>query len=394
MPTRTAFKVQATTLVAALLIAAPVVADELPPKDFAALVKQGDQARTARKWSDALRAYAGALELRDDPLVAGRIGLVFLEFHEYEAAASRLFHAIERGAGANDAERTRFFQAFLVAKNQTCRLDVIVAQNGVKLELDGEEQFSGRREFWAFVLSGKHKLRASLDGFEDETVEIDAPKGGQLSIRIELRPVKPKEEPAKELDSDTQPKGDDTRRGADEPAAKFVERNHTTPTNPSRKNGSFVLGLGLGFVFEATPTPAIGPNAFIAWRSRSWWEVGVEGRVAWTFVKDELSPTTQFVTWSAMLVPCGRWWKRRLLGCGLLELDGVQRIGTTKGGLLPGAGIRAGLEFETLPSMSLQIFGDVVVHEDGFRWELPNLAISRTGSLISGALSLRALFKP
>lgn len=390
MPTRTAFKVQATTLVAALLIAAPVVADELPPKDFAALVKQGDQARTARKWSDALRAYAGALELRDDPLVAGRIGLVFLEFHEYEAAASRLFHAIERGAGANDAERTRFFQAFLVAKNQTCRLDVIVAQNGVKLELDGEEQFSGRREFWAFVLSGKHKLRASLDGFEDETVEIDAPKGGQLSIRIELRPVKPKEEPAKELDSDTQPKGDDTRRGADEPAAKFVERNHTTPTNPSRKNGSFVLGLGMGFVFEATPTPAVGPNAFIAWRSRSWWEVGVEGRVAWTFVKDELSPTTQFVTWSVDVTPCGRV-RDRWFGCALVQLDGMSSNTKPKLALLPAFGLRGGYEFVLHERLGLQLLGELVVRPGVFdvvretsRWE---------SSFVGGAASVRGIYR-
>jgi len=378
----------------ALLVTAPVVADEASSTDFDTLVKKGDHARIAGKWSDALHAYAGALELRDDPLVAGRIGLVLLEFREYEAAAAKLFHAIERGAGADDAERTRFFQAFLVAKNQTCRLDVIVVQNGVKLELDGEERFSGRREFWAFVLDGKHKMRASLEGFEDETVDIDAAKGGQLSIKIELRPVKPKEEPTKKPDSDTRPKGEDTRRGTDKPSAKFVEHNHATPTNPLRKNGSLVFGLGLGFVFEATPTSAAGPNAFIAWRSRSWWEVGVEGRVAWTFLTDELSLTTQFVTWSAMVVPCGRWWKQRLLGCGLLELDGVQRIGAAKGRLLPGLGLRAGLEFETLPWMSFQFVGDVVFHAQGFEWKIPEFTTSSSGPFITGTVSVRALFKP
>lgn len=147
----------------------PAPSSPAPSADFDALVKKGDLARIAGKWSEALKAYAAALELKDDTLVAGRFGLVLVEFREYETAAGKLFQAVETAAGANDAERTRFFQAFLVAKKETCRVDVVVVQNGVKLELDGESRFGSRREFWVFVGAGKHKITAKLEGFEDET---------------------------------------------------------------------------------------------------------------------------------------------------------------------------------------------------------------------------------
>ncbi len=360
--------------------------------EFDALVKKGDQARIAGKWSDALEAYAKALEIRDEPLVSGRLGLVVLEFREYDVAAIQLLRAVERGAGVNDAERSRFVQAFLVAQKQTCRLEVVIVQTGVNFEIDGKSRLEGRHDSWTFVKAGKHTLHASLEGFEDQTIEIDAPKGGLLPIKIDLRPVKPPEEPAKEPEPEPASKAADPPQHEDKPAVVVVEDKPTAPTNPPRKNGSFVFGLGLGFVFEATPSPAIGPHTFVAWRSRSWWEVGVDARVAWTFVKDERSQTTQFVTWSAMVAPCGRW--KRLLGCGLLQLDGVQRTEGTKGRLLPGLGVRGGVEFETHRLLNLQVIGDVTLHPRGFAFELPGSKDDWISSQITGTLGIRALIKP
>lgn len=383
----------AAVVTAVFLLAAPVAASDAPPQDFAALVKRGDQARIAGNWSVALEAYAKALELRDDPLVAGRVGLVLSAFQEYDAAAGKLFHAIERGAGVDDAERTRFFQAFLLAQKHTCRLDVIVVQNGVKLELDNDERFSGRREFWAFVKAGKRKLHATLEGFEDQTIEIDARKGGQLSLRIELRPIKPPEEPAKQPDPPPPTPEPEARPPEVKPAPVMLENNPSALTNPPQKNGSFVVGLGIGFVFGATPTPALGPHAFAAWRSRSWWEVGVDARVAWTFVKDDRSPTTQFVTWSAMLVPCGRW-RKPWFACALVQIDGAQRTDGMGAGLLPGFGLRGGVEFETHKRLAVQLLGDVVIHHRGFAFTLPETGTSWTGSLVTGVLAVRGIIKP
>ncbi len=362
--------------------------------DFGALVKKGDQARIAGKWSDALEAYGKALEVREDPLVSGRIGLVLLEFREYDVAAIQLLRAIERGAGVNDAERTRFFQAFLVAQKETCRLDVIIVQTGVKFEIDGEPRLEGRHDSWTFVKAGKHKLHASLEGFEDQTIEIDAPKGGQLPIKIELHPVKPQEEPTKEPDPEPPPKVADPPQHEDKPAALIVNDKPVAPTNPPPKNGSFVVGIGAGFVFEATPTPAMGPHAFVAWRSRSWWEVGVDARVAWTFVEDKRAPRTQFVTWSAMLAPCGRWWKQRLLTCVLVQVDGAQRMDGAEGRLLPGFGLRGGVEFKTHKHLNFQIIGDVTLHHRGFTFELPKSQDDWISSRIIGTLGIRALIKP
>lgn len=374
--------------------ATPAPSTSSTDADFATLVKKGDQARIAGKWSDAVEAYGNALKLRDDPLVSGRVGLVLVEFREYDVAAIHLLRAIERGAGVNDAERTRFFQAFLVAQKETCRLDVIIVQTGVNFEIDGEPRLDGRHDSWTFVKAGKHQIHASLEGFEEQTIEIDAPKGGQLSIKIELHPVKPPEEPAKEPEPEPASKGVDPPPHEDKPAVVVVKDKPKTPTNPPWKNGSFVLGLGLGFVFEATPTPAMGPHAFVAWRSRSWWEVGVDARVAWTFVEDKRAPTTQFVTWSAMLVPCGRWWKQRLLTCGLVQVDGVTRDDGFGGGLLPGFGLRGGMEFKTHERLAFQLVGDLVVHRRGFVFRLPEATASSTGSPVTGTLAVRLAIKP
>lgn len=366
-----------------------------PPNsaDFDALVKKGDQARIAGKWSVAFDAYAKALKMRDDPLVSGRLGLVVVEFREYDVAAIQLLRAVERGAGVNDAERSRFVQAFLVAQKQTCRLEVVIVQTGVNFEIDGISRLEGRHDSWTFVKAGKHTLRASLEGFEDQTIEIDAPKGGLLPIKIDLRPVKPAEEPAKEPEPEPASKTADPPPLEDKPAVVVVEDKPAAPTNPPRKNGSVVFGLGLGFVFEATPTPAMGPHAFVAWRSRSWWEVGVDARVAWTFVKDELFPTTKFATWSAMLAPCGRWWKQRLLTCGLVQLDGAQRTDGMEARLLPGFGLRGGVEFETHAPFNVQLVGDLVVHHRGFSIHGLDQSGSWTGSLVTGTAAVRVVLK-
>lgn len=362
--------------------------------DFSALVKKGDQARIAGKWSEALHAYAEALEIRDDALVAGRLGLVLLEFREYQAAAGKLFQAVEVGAGASDTERTRFFQAYLVAKNQVCRLDVVILQNGVKFEIDDEPRLEGRHDFWTFVQPGKHNLHASLEGFEDQTIEIDAPKGSQLPIKIELHPVKPKEEPAKQPEPEPLPKPTEPPLHGVKPVPDVVNDNPTAPTNSRPKNGSFVVGLGGGFVLGATPTPAVGPDAFVAWRSRSWWEVGLDGRVAWTLLTDKRAPTTQFVTWSAMVVPCGRWWKRRVLTCGLLQLDGTQRTDGVDGRLLPGFGLRGGVEFGAHERLAIQIVVDGIGHHRGFSFRTQEGISLGTGSIITGSLLVRAVIKP
>jgi hypothetical protein len=366
-------------LVAALLVAGPVAANDVPPtdeakdapardavtKDFDALVKKGDQARIAGKWSSALEAYAKALELRDDPLVAGRVGLVLVAFHKYEAAAGNLVDAIERGAGVDDGERARFFQAFLVAQKNTCRVDVIIVQTGVKLEVDGKTRFAGRREGWMYVKPGRRTVHASLEGFEDETMEIDAPKGGQLSIKIELRPVKPKEEPAISADSVSLVATGETPASQDNPTPVLVEDKPPSLTNPDRKNGSFVVGLGGGFLFGATPTPAVGPHAFVAWRSGSWWEVGVDARVAWTFVPDERFPTTRFVTWSVGAAPCGRL-KDRWFSCALIQLDGMKVERKTRVALQPGFGLRGGVEFVLHERVHMQVWAEAVVRPAGF----------------------------
>lgn len=99
--------------------------------DFATLVKRGDKARSAHDLPKAMEAYRKALELRNDPLVAGRLGLVLFEWRQYDVAAQHLHHAVERPSpDISASEYTRFSNAYLAAQRETCRVDVVIDRRG------------------------------------------------------------------------------------------------------------------------------------------------------------------------------------------------------------------------------------------------------------------------
>jgi len=352
--------------------------------DFDSLVKRGDQARLKRDFITAIKAYRDALALRDDSLIEGRLGLLLFEMREFDVAAQRLHYAVEKPSKAvSDAEFARFSSALRAAQKEVCRIDVEVDRRGTRLEVDGDVVQEGKGEYWFYVAPGKHTLRVTLEGFEDELREVDAPKGEQMPLKFTMRPiVKPAPEPEKPADPPPLPPPlkttDPTPVPIDKPPAK---------TNAKPKGG-FVVGGGVAFVFEATPKPALGPQAFVAWRSRSWWELGIDARVSGMFVEDDRFPDTGFVTWSAGLTPCARL-RDRFFGCALLQLDGLTRTAAPGASILPALGFRGGIELAASAHVRFQGWAEAALHYGGFSMTDNNKWI---GFPVTGSLGLRAAY--
>jgi hypothetical protein len=189
-----------------------------------------------------------------------------------------------------------------------------IDRHGTRLEVDGEVQQEGKSDSWFVVTPGTHTLRVTLEGYEDEITEINTERGGQMLQTFTMRPiVKPAPIVEKPRPSEPPPV---TKPLSPPMVQEDKQRAKTTP--PSR--GQFVAGGGVALVLWATPQLALGPQVFVAWRSRSWWEIGLDARVGWTFVKDERFPDARFATWSVGITPCGRM-RDRFFGCALVQLD-------------------------------------------------------------------------
>ncbi len=350
------------------------------PDDFDALVRRGDQARLKSDYITAIKAYRDALDLRKDGLIEGRLGLLLFDAEAFDVAAQHLQHAVETSSNnVSDAEFARFTSAFRAAQKRVCRIDIEVDRRGTRLEVDGDFIQEGKGEYWFFVAPGKHSLRVTLDGFEEEIREIDAPKGDQKLLKFVMRPIaKPALEPEKMASPEPLPA---TKGG--EP--KNVPEDKPPSKTNKTSRGWFVLGGGIALVLGPTPNPALGPQIFGAWRSRTWWEVGLDARVGWMVAEDKRFPGARVTAWSVGLTPCVRL-RDRFSGCGLAQMEGVASDGATNSSTLPALGLRAGVEFALLRNVRLQLFADGVVRPRGFRYAFDD----SDGSNFTGTFGLRA----
>lgn len=365
---------------------APTNANSTSPNtvdDFDTLVKRGDRARLGRDYIAAIKAYRDALALRDDTLIEAHVGLMLFELREFHIAALYLQHAVEKPAKSiTDADYARLSSAFRTAQKEVCRIDIEVDRRGTRLEIDGEFIQEGKGEFWFFVAPGKHKLRVSLEGFEDEIQEIDAPKGDQKRLKFMMRPIaKPPSEPEKKP-----PQTDPLAPKKKEPI-HVPEYKPTAKTN-TKSRGQFVVGGGLALVLGATPNPALGPQVFGAWRSRSWWEIGLDGRVGWMVSEDKRFPNTGFITWSAGIVPCGRL-RDRFFGCALLQVDGLARTNSPRGSILPAFGVRGGIDLAANEHVRFQGWVEAALHPRSFSW---GNNTEWHGFPLTGSVGVRAVY--
>jgi hypothetical protein len=238
--------------------------DAATDKAFAALVQQGDRARFAGRNSDAVIAYRNALKIRNDPRIAGRLGMVALKGGATAKSMSYLLRAILEGNRIPQAERLEIESAFNRTLNLVTRVDIDVSLLGADVFIDGQPERLGTTaaEFYVFTLPGKHEVRATLAGHADAVAEIDAPKGGTIRVKLLLTPLNETEHDSTTRETIT-PNEPCPVCAAPEPVPSSPEptppastkSNHTT----SNKIPSWSLALGPTAVFGGVASfPALG----------------------------------------------------------------------------------------------------------------------------------------
>ena len=317
---------------------------------FAQLVKAGDKARLARRNSDALKAYNDALDIRQDPALEGRMGLVFLENGDNALAAEKLLIAITK-AQAPPYLMRQFHDAFARVRPKVCFVEVFVSEQGAEVLIDGnQEPVSDHNAWHIFITAGSHTFQAKLDGFEDTTKTIDVPAGGELQVRLELKRLPPP------------PPVPEVLKPNPDPNPPVVGK---PPNRLSDSYAHFYLGAGAVVVLGATPDVAVGPqiSGGVRWKFVS---VGVDARVAWAAGTLETAPDMGFMTWAATVRPCAHY--TFLFGCGLFQASGMTSLSEgDRWQTRFGGGLRGGVEFVLRKPVQLQLWGEGVVLSNGYR---------------------------
>lgn len=112
---------------------------------------------------EAALAYSDAFDLRRDPRVGGRLGVVLVQLDNAVVAADLLMNALERASDASPDERLEFFKAYEIARSRVCRLEVTVSEAHARISLDGRvTQPDGVTAFAMFVPPGEHDEGGSV----------------------------------------------------------------------------------------------------------------------------------------------------------------------------------------------------------------------------------------
>ncbi len=297
--------------------------DAAKEAEFYANVAIGDRERAAGRIPEAAMAYARALQIRKDPIVGGRLGVLLVQAEKYAQAADLLSIALKY-AQAPTAERDAFFRAHETARKHGAWVDVIVSQAGAAVALDGDARNpGGYSAFSIFVINGEHRLTAVLEGFQDATVPFTVRPGENMRVEIELRPLFRKLQRLSHLPTprveppsapSTNVKGDPNYNSKEDP---FYE----DPKSPKPKDAAdsppthVVVFAGPVVVFGvASWMPAVGAVVGGAWRPNEYFSLGLEGRAAWLTVGVAGEPISA-MTAGGFVSACGhvKWF----FGCAL-----------------------------------------------------------------------------
>jgi len=274
-------------LFVAVVVTGVVRAEDAPADEpsFEELVRRGDLARFSGRNSDAVRAYARALKIRNEPRVAGRLGLVALAGGAPAQAAHYLMHAIVDIHMIPPGERQQVKDAFDRARPLVSRIGIRISHIGAQLTIDGKPESMGTSatDFYVFRPPGHHEFRASLEGFEDAVVVIDTQKGETVEVSLVLTPL-----PASSNETLTEPvvtcepceqKAESVSRQAPPKPARSAKE--IEDAEDKRVRGQWVPGIGFTVGYGAvSPYPAAGFVLSSHWKANSVISFGFDFRAA------------------------------------------------------------------------------------------------------------------
>ncbi len=255
---------------------------------FKALVAKAERERRAGRLAEAATAYAEAFELEQDPLVAGRLGVLLVEFGNPTEAADLLLDAIERATNAPAAEREKFLKAYDTARARVCRVEVTVSEAHAEIALDGVvKQTDGITGFTMFLPPGEHELRAKLKGFEDGVSSFTASKGGTLRVELSLLPVHTLVpiEPAPSISPPSSPglAMPDSTAAATTAPVSLAAPTRPAPSLPLTPPRRWTPAFGATMLYGAvSPLPAFGLVASSEWPLREVfsWRIDLRGALS------------------------------------------------------------------------------------------------------------------
>jgi hypothetical protein len=310
----------------------------------------------AGRLNDAINAYDAALDLRDDPLVSGRMGLALMMWEDpklWVVAARLLQVAVSDTAGVSSAERRQIFQAYERVRRHVCRLEVFA--NDVKSEIDiGDGRMKASNgAFWVFVAPGAHELIARLKDREDIRRPYECANGATITIHVDFpMPPEPK------------PKTITVEKPGKERTVVVRERAPSAPPPSSAQTrGRFSGGLGPVMVFGAATSPLLGATITGAYR-RGFLSGMLGARGAWSVGSLGVQTLGIFMA-SGLVGPCVHW--KWLNTCAFGSLSVIQpRIEPNElyvvengGQIVPGIGIGVGAQYRLSSSILLGLSGDV-----------------------------------
>ncbi len=304
--------------------------DAAKEAEFYANVAIGDRERAAGRVPEAAMAYARALQIRKDPIVGGRLGVLLVQAEKYAQAADLLSIALKY-AQAPTAEREAFFRAHETARKHGAWVDVIVSQAGAAVALDGDARNpGGYSAFSIFVINGEHRLTAVLEGFQDATVPFTVRPGENMRVAIELRPLFRKLErfsppPTPRVEPPSAPstnvKGDPNYNSKEDPFYEDPKSPKPKDAADSRSTRGIVFAGPVVVFGVASWMPAVGAVVGGAWRPNEYFSLGLEGRAAWLTVGVGGAPISA-MTAGGVISACGHF--RWFFGCALGHVGATQ----------------------------------------------------------------------
>jgi hypothetical protein len=363
-------------LVSALLLPStvraqpPAPAPAAPAKapTFEEHVRAGDSARAAGRLKDAISAYVAALQLKDDPSVAGKLGLILFRLKDTRRAANMLVRAIEDQTVLSPRERTQVLAAWEAVRSKVCRLTIDPGPAGAEILIDGnviDEAAAG--PFVLFVDPGEHEVTARLKGYEDDTKRFTAPKGGVETVTLDPRPIAPPHVVAPAAPAPTPPAPSSAMaRAPGTSGADIATTKKRSPFLPSE----IAVSAGAGTVWGLSPSsaPALGPSASasVRWNVTPSVMLSAAGSFSalWSLPAGQQGTALHGDTYVAGIHGCGQW--RWVFGCALVDIATVDYrlvrdtqalwLGTP---VIPALGIGGGVELPHTSRFRARLRGEV-----------------------------------
>lgn len=179
------------------------------------LFKKGKLAFNDGKYSDALRIYSEAWQLKQSPDIAANLAQTESELGKHRDAAEHFAFALAHLLpSTTDEQKKALAEGLQIEKKEVGTLRVTLEPSDATLDVDGAPvtlPLTGE----IFVEPGEHRCSASREGYESNQQVARVSKGGSQVLWLKLKPL----------------------AGSDAPAAAAPSRAATAPIDPAPSPG-------------------------------------------------------------------------------------------------------------------------------------------------------------